>query len=83
MRFLNNVVIDRPRAEVFDFLADLENIPRWNYAIVETRNISGGAAGVGARFRQVRSLPTRSEEIVEITELEPDRHLAMRGDIGP
>ena len=35
--FENTVTIRRPIAAVFAFLADFENIPAWNYAIVETR----------------------------------------------
>ena len=31
--FENSVVVRRRASEVFDYLADLENIPRWNYAI--------------------------------------------------
>jgi uncharacterized protein YndB with AHSA1/START domain len=40
--FENTVLIARPIEDVFGFLSDLENIPKWNYAIVETRKISEG-----------------------------------------
>jgi carbon monoxide dehydrogenase subunit G len=83
MDFSNTVTIDRPRHEVFSFLADLENIPKWNYAIVETRKLSDGPVGVGATFRQVRSVPSPREESLQVVGFEPDRHLAIRGDLGP
>jgi uncharacterized membrane protein len=35
--FENIVKIRRPVEDVFAFLADFENVPAWNYAIVETR----------------------------------------------
>ena len=35
--FENTVTIQRPAEEVFAFLADFENIPKWNYAIEETQ----------------------------------------------
>jgi uncharacterized membrane protein len=38
--FENTVMIRRPIEEVFGFLADFENIPTWNYAIVETHKVS-------------------------------------------
>jgi uncharacterized protein YndB with AHSA1/START domain len=38
----DTVVIRRPPREVFRFLADLENIPKWNYAIMETEKTSQG-----------------------------------------
>ena len=34
--FQNTVTIARPVGEVFAFLADLRNIPRWNYALAHT-----------------------------------------------
>jgi response regulator of citrate/malate metabolism len=52
--FENTVTIRRPIAAVFAFLADFENIPAWNYAIVETRKVSPGpvAANLGT-LRQI------------------------------
>jgi hypothetical protein len=83
MQFSNVVSIERPQNEVFDFLADLQNVPKWNYAILETRKVTSGPVAVGSRYRQLRSLPRRSEETLEITELQPGKHLAVRGDLGP
>jgi len=81
--FENTVVIGRPIEEVFGFLADFENIPRWNYAIVETHKISQGPVGVGTSYRQVRSVPSRSEERFEVTAYNPPRQLEVQGQLGP
>ena len=81
--FENAVMIARPIEDVFGFLSDLENIPRWNYAIIETRKVSEGPVGVGTTFRQVRSVPSRSEERLEITAYDPPRQLEIRGQLGP
>ncbi len=83
MDFANTVTIERPEQEVFAFLADFENVPKWNYAIVETTKTSRGAVAVGATYRQIRSVPAISEERFEVTEFEPDRRLAIHGDLGP
>lgn len=83
MRFSNTLTIRRPAGEVFAYLAELENLPRWNYAISETRRLSAGPAGVGSRYLQVRSLPSPSEETLEVTGFEPDRRLALDGAFGP
>jgi uncharacterized protein YndB with AHSA1/START domain len=83
MDFTNTVTIDRPAHDVFRFVANLENVPKWNYAIVETRKTSDGPVGIGTTYRQIRSLPTRSEETLQVTELEPDRRFAVQGDLGP
>jgi hypothetical protein len=45
--FENTVTIRRPVADVFAFLADFENVPAWNYAIVETRKVAPGPVGWG------------------------------------
>lgn len=83
MQFTNTIRIDRPTPEVFAYLADPENIPQWNYAISETTKTSDGPVGVGTSYRQVRTIPEESEEALEITEFEPDRRFAIRGDLGP
>ena len=81
MRFANTITIDRPPAAVFAYLADLENLPRWNYAISETRKITAGPVRVGSRYRQSRTIPVHSEESLEVIEFEPDRRLAIRGTL--
>jgi ligand-binding SRPBCC domain-containing protein len=81
--FKNTVTIDRPAEEVFAFLADFENVPRWNYAVDQTRKASPGPVGVGTTYRQTRSIPSRSEEGFEVTAFEMDKRLAVLGQIGP
>jgi len=83
MKFTNTITISRQPAEVFGFLANFANLPLWNYAIDETRKIAGGPVGVGSRYKQTRTLPTRSEETFEVTEFEPNRRLSIRGALGP
>jgi uncharacterized protein YndB with AHSA1/START domain len=83
MKFTNTITINRPPTEVFAFLAHFENVPLWNYAISETRQVTGGSVGVGSRYRQTRTLPTRSEETFEVTEFELDHRLSIRGPLGP
>jgi hypothetical protein len=81
--FQNTLTIQRPVADVFAFLADFENIPTWNYAIVETRKTSPGPVGVGTTYRQLRSIPDRREEGFEVTVFEPTTRLEVHGEIGP
>ena len=81
--FENTVTIQRPVKDVFAFLADFENLPTWNYAIVETKKTSPGPVGVGTTYRQLRSIPSRSEEGFQVTAFEPTSRLEVHGDIGP
>ena len=71
MKFTNTITINRRPAEVFAFLAHFENLPLWNYAISETRKITGGPVGVGSRYRQTWTVPAPSEEMFAVTEFEP------------
>ncbi|MGH4006658.1 MAG: SRPBCC family protein [Pseudonocardiaceae bacterium] len=65
--FENAVTIRRSVEDVFTFLADFENVPIWNHAIMETRKMSRGAVAIGTTYRQTRSLPTRTEENFTVT----------------
>jgi uncharacterized protein YndB with AHSA1/START domain len=80
--FTNTITIGRQPAEVFAFLARFENVPRWNHAIAETRRVTGTPVGVGSRYVQTRTVPTRTEETFEVIGFEPDRSLAVRGSFG-
>ena len=81
--FENTVMISRPIEQVFGFLSDFENLPRWNYVIVETHKVSQGPVGVGTIYQQVRSVPSRSQERFEVTTYNPPRHLEIQGQLGP
>jgi uncharacterized protein YndB with AHSA1/START domain len=83
MEFRNTVTIRRQAEDVFAFLADFENVPRWNHAIESTTKTTPGPVEVGSTYRQIRSEPKRSEEGFEVTVFEPTRRLAIAGEIGP
>jgi len=81
--FDNTVTISRPAGEAFAYLADAENLPRWNYAIEQTRKISPGPVGVGTVYRQTRTLPRRSQEEFQVVVFQPPGQLAFDGTFGP
>jgi uncharacterized protein YndB with AHSA1/START domain len=83
MHFTNSVTIRRPASEVFAFLVDPANIPKWNYAIDSARQVSPGPVGVGTRIQQTRSIPRPATEKLVITDLVPGRRMVLEGDIGP
>ena len=83
MRFVNTITINREPAAVFAYLTQFENVPWWNYAIAKTQKITDGPVRVGSRYRQQRTIPTRSEESFEVIDYEPDRKLTIRGQLGP
>jgi len=57
MDFTIDVSINRSVSEVFLYLADFENVPKWNYAITRTHKTSESPVGVGTTYAQSRSIP--------------------------
>src|SRR5262249_8648685 len=49
----------------------------------KTRKTSAGPVGVGTRYRQTRSIPSRSVEDFEVIVFERASRLAIQGQIGP
>jgi carbon monoxide dehydrogenase subunit G len=79
----NEIVVDRPVGEVYEFLANAENDPQWRPGVVEIRRASG--EGVGAVYRQsVKGPMGRSIDAdIETTELVPNELIAFRTRTGP
>ena len=75
LKFENTIRIDRPAAEVFAFLSDFENIPRWNYFVLDVRKLSDGPIQVGTTYHQVRKT---DEQDFRIVELEPDHKVTVK-----
>jgi carbon monoxide dehydrogenase subunit G len=63
--FKNRVRIERPREEVFDFVSNFENVPKWNYFVKSVRKVDHIPIGVGARFHQIRKTDQQHFEIIE------------------
>jgi carbon monoxide dehydrogenase subunit G len=76
----NQIDIDRPIADVFDFIANVENAPKWQPAVIETTRITDGPIRVGTQFREVAKFMGRNiNTICEITEIEPLKRFAFKG----
>ncbi|MFD9595533.1 SRPBCC family protein [Kitasatospora sp. NPDC059973] len=83
MQFENTLTINAPADQVFAYLAQPENLPRWNYALDTTEQTSPGPIGVGTTYRQTRTLPRPAEEHFRITDYDPPNLLTVDGDFGP
>jgi len=75
LEFENTIRIDRPIAEVFAFLSDLENIPKWNYYVLEVTKLSNGPIGIGTMYHQVRKT---DEQDFRITELDQNHKMVVK-----
>jgi uncharacterized protein YndB with AHSA1/START domain len=83
MRIEHTIEIDRPVDDVFAFIADPDNLPKWQSGLLEVRRESA-ASGVGARHLEVRTmLGKRIEQTLEVTAFEPCSRLDLRVVNGP
>jgi carbon monoxide dehydrogenase subunit G len=75
--------IARPAAEIFEFVSDLRNDPRWHTDILEARLAEEGPIGKGSTFAvRFRPFMGRSEGTVTVSDYEPPRRLVLKGKMG-
>jgi uncharacterized membrane protein len=79
----NSIVINRPCSDVFAFVANHENDPKWRPGVVDIARASG--EGQGAVYRQGVKGPMgkRIAADFEVTAYEEGSHLAFRTLGGP
>jgi uncharacterized membrane protein len=65
LEFENTIAIERPIDEVFAFLSDFENIPKWNYYVLEVRQLSESPIGIGTTYHQLRKSDQQDFRIIE------------------
>jgi uncharacterized membrane protein len=75
LEFENTIPIDRPQDEVFAFLSDFENIPKWNYYVLEVGQLSESPIGIGTTYHQVRKTDQQDFRIIEF---EPNHTVAVK-----
>jgi uncharacterized membrane protein len=75
-RVEGEIVINRPVDDVFDFVADERNEPRYNPKMRVAEQISDGPIGVGTRFRaETLSMGRAVEMVIEFTGFERPRRI--------
>jgi uncharacterized protein YndB with AHSA1/START domain len=70
-RFATSVVIDRPIEDVFDFLADGTNDPKFSPRVLEIRKTTDGPPGVGTVYAStVKDAGFKTKREFRLTEFE-------------
>jgi uncharacterized membrane protein len=70
--------VDRPAGDVFAFISDQLNAPRWQRGLHEVRRATGGPIGVGSEHVFVRRFAGRRiESRNRFVEFEPGRYVAF------
>jgi carbon monoxide dehydrogenase subunit G len=72
-----------PAEEAFAFVANLENLPRWQTGVTRAEQLTEGPMAVGSTARLERQmLGQRIEADLKITELDPPRHMVFTTEAG-
>jgi uncharacterized protein YndB with AHSA1/START domain len=73
-RIEESVDIKRPVDQVFAYVTDAKNWPRWESAMLEAEQTSPGQMGIGTTFRGAnRVMGRRMVWISKVTEYEPNK----------
>lgn len=78
----SSVVIDKPVREVFAFVSDPMNEPRWHSDVVEVRSASDQTLQLGSRLVWDLDFMGREEYTIEVTGCEPDRLIELTTTAG-
>lgn len=77
-------LIDRPVKEVFAFVANPNNMSKWNSVVLSLEQITPGAVGVGTKFKSVgEMMGRRIEGEMQVTAYEPDTKCGFQVNAGP
>jgi uncharacterized membrane protein len=84
IRLEKMTTVDRPVDEVFGYIGDQTNTPRWQTGLLEVRRLTDGPLRVGTRHVFVRSfMGRRMEGTNEYTAYEPGKRITFKGIAGP
>jgi uncharacterized membrane protein len=84
IQFEISILIDRPIQEVFTFLSNPLNLPRWQSMILDVQPESSGTPEKGSRFRlKSEMLGRKIEGTIEIVEYTPPSVFAFQNQSGP
>ena len=82
-RLEHSVVINRPIEQVFEYVTNIENAPKWKSRLLEVTRTSEGPVGVGTTTTHVgQFLVWRPKTNAEITEYKPNRKLGFKTTSG-
>jgi len=66
MTFQNVIEIQASISDVFAFVADMRNMPKWNYFVTGVTQENGDGPELGARYYQTRKTDRQRYEITQV-----------------
>ena len=64
MKFKNEIEIQKSINDVFEFVADMRNMPKWNYFVMRVTQENGDGPEFGARYHQTRKTDSQRYEMI-------------------
>jgi uncharacterized protein YndB with AHSA1/START domain len=78
IRIESSTQIDAPRERVFAFITDLDNLPKWQTGVIESKLKSEGPVRVGFEFEETAKVgPWRLRNVCRVTDLKPGQRFAF------
>jgi uncharacterized protein YndB with AHSA1/START domain len=75
----SSVQISRPRDEVFDFITDIDSLPKWQSGVIEASGITHGPMRVGYQFSEtLKTGPWKLSAVCTVTEIKTNERLALQ-----
>ncbi|PWN08013.1 SRPBCC family protein [Rhodohalobacter mucosus] len=75
MKFQNEIEIQASINDVFEFVADMRNMPKWNYFVIKVIQENGVGPERGARYYQTRKTDSQRYEMIHY---EPGQSLSIK-----
>jgi uncharacterized membrane protein len=77
------ITINRPVEEVFAYVGDLQNGPKWQKALVEAWRLNGGPLGIGSKFSSIRKFMGRKmSSVIQFTAFELNKKIVFKSISG-
>ena len=77
-------LVDKPIKDVFAFIGNPNNMPKWNTTVMDVEQITPGDVGVGTKFKSTgEMMGRRIEGEMQVTAYEPDTKFGVQMNAGP
>jgi carbon monoxide dehydrogenase subunit G len=84
INFEISTLVDRPIDEVFNFISNPLNMPKWQVMVAKVEQLIPGVIGIGSKFNVKAGMLGRAMDgVMEITEYEPPTKFAFTNRLGP
>lgn len=78
------ILIDRAVEEVFAFISNPMNLPKWQSMIAKVEPVTSGPVGVGSKYKiQSEVMGRKMEGVMEVTDYEPSVKFGFKNVAGP